>query len=138
MRYIISVCIILSIIACGSDSPRRTYSAYKAGEILVKFKAGVYEMRSSDTHRLIGAEVIKRVGRRGVERVKLPEGMSVEMAIKTYEATPGVEYAEPNYMVKATVIPDDGRFIEQLFNREKFFPEQLRYPRKDKDIPEFY
>ncbi len=113
MRYIISVCIILSIIACGSDSPRRTYSAYKAGEILVKFKAGVYEMRSSDTHRLIGAEVIKRVGRRGVERVKLPEGMSVEMAIKTYEATPGVEYAEPNYMVKATVIPDDARFPEQ-------------------------
>ena len=110
VRYIISVCIILSIIACGSDSPRKTFSAYKAGEILVKFNSGTYEMRKSDTHRLIGAEVMKRVGRGGIERVKLPEGMSVEMAIKTYEATPGVEYAEPNYMVKATVIPDDARF----------------------------
>jgi len=113
VRYIISLCIILSIIACGSESPRKTYSAYKDGEILVKFSSGEYETRKSDTHRLLGAEVMKRIGRGGIERVKLPEGMSVEMAIKTYEATPGVEYAEPNYMVKATVIPDDARFTEQ-------------------------
>ena len=113
VRYIISVCIILSIFACGSDAPRKTFSAYKDGEVLVKFRSGAYETRESDTHKLLGAEVMKRVGRGGIERVKLPEGMSVEMAIKTYEATPGVEYAEPNYIVKATVIPDDARFTEQ-------------------------
>jgi len=113
VRYIISVCIILSIIACGADAPRRTFTAYKAGEILVKFRSGAYETRESDTHRLLGAKMMKRVGPGGIERVKLPEGMSVEEAIKAYEATPGVEYAEPNYLVRATVISNDARFTEQ-------------------------
>jgi subtilisin family serine protease len=113
VRYIISVCIILSIIACGAEAPRKTFSAYKNGEILVKFRPGAHETQESDTHRLLGAKMTKRVGPGGIERVKLPEGMSVEEAIKAYEANPGVEYAEPNYLVKATVIPNDARFTEQ-------------------------
>ena len=46
-------------------APRKTFSAYKDGEILVKFRSEVYETRESDTHRLLGAEVMKesRTGR---------------------------------------------------------------------------
>ena len=48
-----------------------------------------------------------------MKRVKLPQGISVPDAIQAYKAHPDVEYAEPNYIVKASAIPNDARFGEQ-------------------------
>lgn len=40
-------------------------------------------------------------------KINLPEGMSVEGAIELLKSLPEVEYAEPNYIVKALMIPND-------------------------------
>ena len=61
----------------------------------------------------MGAKMIKKLGIEGLERVKLPQGISVPDAVQAYKALPDVEYAEPNYIVRASAIPNDTRFGEQ-------------------------
>jgi subtilisin family serine protease len=113
-RCIVLLLFILSFISCGGDVPqKKTSSVYKEGEIIVKFKSGSYDVQSYNTHNIMGAKLIKKIGIKGLERVTLPQGLSVPDAIQAYKAHPDVEYAEPNYIVKASAIPNDARFGEQ-------------------------
>jgi len=113
-RCIVLLLFILSFISCGGDVPqKKASSVYKEGEIIVKFKSGNYDIQSYNTHNIMGAKLIKKFGIKGLERVKLPYGISVPDAIQAYKAHPDVEYAEPNYIVKASAIPNDARFGEQ-------------------------
>ena len=89
---------------------------YKEGELLVKFKSGVIGISSSKIHQAVGASVIKRFNVvPNLERIKLPEGISVEKAILQYMSDPAVEYAEPNYIRCASSItpPTDTYFNTQ-------------------------
>ncbi|MFZ3137891.1 MAG: S8 family serine peptidase [Thermodesulfovibrionales bacterium] len=113
-RCVVLMLFIVSFISCGGDVPqKKASSAYKEGEIIVKFKSGNYDIQSYNTHNIMGAKLIKKFGIEGLERVKLPQGISVPDAIQAYKAHPDVEYAEPNYIVKASAIPNDARFGEQ-------------------------
>ncbi|MBM4146082.1 MAG: hypothetical protein FJ240_07380 [Nitrospira sp.] len=113
-RCLILVLFMLSFISCGGDVPqKKASSAYKEGEIIVKFKSGNYDIQSYNTHNIMSAKSIKKLGITGLERVKLPQGISVPEAIQAYKAHPDVEYAEPNYIVRASAIPNDARFGEQ-------------------------
>ncbi len=114
LRYLIAAFIVLSVVSCGDSSSRQDYpSAYKEGEIIVKFKTGVREGQRYSVHNLVGAASIKNIGIDGFQKVKLSPGVSVQQAIQTYQASPDVEYAEPNYIVKAAVIPNDAEFNQQ-------------------------
>ncbi|HXX80083.1 MAG TPA: S8 family serine peptidase [Thermodesulfovibrionales bacterium] len=87
---------------------------YKEGEVLVKFKSGVAASSSQRTSQNMGAKTIKRFSIvPNLEHVKLPEGLSVKDAIVKYMADPNVEYAEPNYMRYASVLPNDTFFSPQ-------------------------
>jgi subtilisin family serine protease len=113
-RCIVLVLFVLSFVSCGGDVPqKKASSVYKEGEIIVKFKSGNYDIQSYNTHNIMGAKSIKKIGIEGLERVKLPQGISVPDAIQAYKAHPDVEYAEPNYIVRASAIPNDARFGEQ-------------------------
>jgi subtilase family serine protease len=48
-----------------------------------------------------------------LHRVTLPPGVQVKDAVRSYLDDPAVLYAEPNYIVRAHVIPNDPRFGEQ-------------------------
>ena len=115
INHIVLVLLMLGLAACGGDArPGRTFSAYKDGEVIVKFRPGVHE--TLKTHNLVGAKLIKKSRLEGVERVRLPEGLSVEEAVRAYESDPDVEYAEPNYIVRKAALPNDPndpRFGEQ-------------------------
>jgi subtilisin family serine protease len=87
------------------------------GELIVKFRS---EITMSDTalkniskraHAGINASV-KRTFRflRGIELIKLPENKSVREALEFYLNSPEIEYAEPNYIVHATLTPNDPDF----------------------------
>lgn len=87
---------------------------YKEGELLVKFKSGVLATSSLKTHQSIGATSLKKFSVvPNLEHVKLPEGLSVRDAITKYMNDPSVEYAEPNYIKRALVIPNDTHFSLQ-------------------------
>lgn len=106
------ILIALCLAACGGDGTReRTFNAYRDGEVIVKFRQGVND--TFRTHKLVGAALIKKSKIEGIERVSLREGILVEEAVRAYEADPDVEYAEPNYIVRKTALPDDPRFGEQ-------------------------
>jgi len=78
--------------------PERS-AAYMPGEILVKFKANASpeDIRFINAHH--DANVLSRIAGIDVYRLKLPQGVSVEEALKAYSQSPLVEYAEPNQRV---------------------------------------
>ncbi|HWP58697.1 MAG TPA: S8 family serine peptidase, partial [Candidatus Acidoferrales bacterium] len=78
-------------------------AAYVQNEILVKFRPAADESDKVVAHHNAGgkrAKVFKHV--KGLERIKLPPGLSVKDAIEFYQQNPEVLYAEPNYIVKTT------------------------------------
>jgi subtilisin family serine protease len=80
---------------------------YASGEILVKFKRGSVS-RSSAVHSAIGGRVVRNLRAvDGLQLVQLPSTMSVQAAVSAYRAHFDVEYAEPNYIVKQSGIPND-------------------------------
>lgn len=95
---------VFSGTALGNDSQ---IPAYIPGEILVKFKPGVQEDRIRRFHSSMGVIQQSRLALTGVQRLKLPAGLTVEEAMTTYRNNPGVEYAEPNYTRRAMATPLD-------------------------------
>jgi subtilisin family serine protease len=87
---------------------------YKEGELLVKFKQNVGPAASMQTHRTIGARVLRSLPVANVQHVKLPQGVSVKQAITQYMQDANVEYAEPNYLRFARdTVPNDTFFGQQ-------------------------
>jgi len=116
IKHISLIIIILCILSCGGEARKKnTGLVYKNGEILVKFKSNTNDMQKHAAHRMLGAQVIKKVKIEGVERIKLPDEVSVEEAVRLYKENPDVEYAEPNYLVRAAAVPDDTRFNTQWY-----------------------
>jgi subtilisin family serine protease len=98
--------------ALGAD---RGKARYAPGEILVKFKQGSDESKKKAAHKAKGAKRLNKLGRSGLEHVRLPKGMSVERAVRLYSSDPDVEFAEPNLLRRASSIgnPDDPGFASQ-------------------------
>lgn len=134
MRRIIYVFLSLILMSCGNekvagistDPARETGVAkttlqsilsgmergrYKEGELLVKFKSGVISAASLRTHQAINARVLNRS--LNLEHIELPEDISVRDAVMRYMNDPDVEYAEPNYIRKVRVTPNDTYFSQQ-------------------------
>jgi subtilisin family serine protease len=109
-KYILLALILLGLVSCGGEMSGQKPSAYKEGEVIVKFKSGADSTQRYMAHKASGAKSVKTLGDQRFERVKLPQGVTVEDAVKTYTTNPEVEYAEPNYIVKAYVLPNDARF----------------------------
>lgn len=86
---------------------------YVEGEVIVKFRSDIadnvlFNNKSENTHASIGAFVKRRFKPlRGLELIKLPEDETMESALEFYLNHPDIEYAEPNYIVYATLTPND-------------------------------
>src|SRR5258708_17971882 len=93
----------------AAPSPHR----YVPDEILVRFRESASVFSRSLTHSRIGTRVVRefRVAK-GLQRVKLPPGMTVSQALQAFSKHPYVLYAEPNYLVHAFADPNDPRFAE--------------------------
>ncbi|MCG3147103.1 MAG: hypothetical protein PCFJNLEI_00540 [Verrucomicrobiae bacterium] len=85
---------------------------YTADELLVRFAPGA---QREDVLKAAGGGTIileyKIVP--GLCVVKLPAGMAVATALKTFNGQPGVLYAEPDYEGQFEAVPNDLRFGEQ-------------------------
>jgi len=80
---------------------------YVPGELLIGFKNDVSTASIQTLHQQIGATVIQQFSITPLSQVRLPKTVSMAQAARQYEANPAVAYVEPNYMVRASVIPDD-------------------------------
>ncbi len=82
---------------------------YKAGQVLVKYRAPVRAaaaMYFQEEYDFRATKTLKS----GVQLVKLPPGLSVEEALAVYDKSPNVVHAEPNYRYSADVVPNDPDF----------------------------
>ncbi len=86
-------------------------SAFAEDEVLVRFRDGVGDQAKASAHARVGGKPVKEFKIvRGLQRVKLPQGMPVEEAVRLYRQNPNVLYAEPNYIARGQGIPNDPSF----------------------------
>ncbi len=118
--------IAISFISCneGSSSTDRSKDVrqpygvagrdFSEGEIIVKFRRGIPFVDMMKTHLRVNARVKKTYKYfPEIYVARLPEGMSIEDALREYLRDPDVEYAEPNYIRRPFIVPDDPLFSQQ-------------------------
>ena len=67
-------------------------ATYKDGEVLVKFRSGTVSTSSVKAHQAVGAKVVKKFKLvKNLEKVELPDGVSVKEAVQAYLADPNVD-----------------------------------------------
>ncbi len=105
----IKVSALVAVVILIGAAARTHAQDYAPGEVLVKFKAGPFSGGRESAR--IGARQIGVVQGAGVSRVRLPRGMSVSAAVAYFGRLSGVEFAEPNYIFRLLVDPDDPYFV---------------------------
>jgi len=94
-------------------APRPPLAPHVPGEIIVKFRAGVTEIKKTEARsRVSGTRLRAFRILEGLEHHRLAPNVSVDAAIVNYRKDPDVLYAEPNYIVRTTNTPNDTRFGE--------------------------
>ena len=95
---------VLLIAACAV--PCLSFSSeFKSGEVIVKYKSGIIRARTSvnSLYSTVGVERVTHYSSSmaGLEHLVLKEAVNVQDAIAILMADPSVEYAQPNYLLKA-------------------------------------
>ncbi|MEX2012843.1 MAG: S8 family peptidase [Candidatus Levyibacteriota bacterium] len=91
-------------------------------EILVGFRPEVSSGRRDFIHQQNRASIKRNIQQIDTHVVKVPAGATVSEIIDTYRALPEVEYAEPNFLAKAFLTPNDPLFNDQ-WNLKKILAE---------------
>ncbi len=82
-------------------------------EILVGFRLDVPAPQRDFIHQQVRAGLKKRIRQINTDSVKIPPEATVQETIDRYQNIPGVEYAEPNFLAKAFLTPNDPLFGKQ-------------------------
>ncbi len=139
-KVIILLLAVLTLTACASDdivtdSAPTPSAAYVEGEVLVGLKSEVNAQRAAVRAELLpGGRELERIVIGGhpagvhavrasaetktvppleVLRLQLPAGMTVEDAVVQLSGHSEVLYAEPNYKVRRSLVPNDEFFPKQ-------------------------
>jgi subtilisin family serine protease len=117
--------------------PQAQPPEFVADEVIVKFREGTDEF-IKDMARFRVSGTRKKLFRYipGLEVIKLRRGVSVEEAINLYQRDPNVVYAEPNYILKTTLAPDDSRYETGEMWGLNNFGQSGGTPDADIDAPE--
>jgi thermitase len=111
--------IVLSSFATGGfakgNSPKLAeepdLDEHVPGELLIRFFPGA---QVENEMAAMGVTHKKEITGIGVQLVKLPPGLSVEQAMDRFSHRPGVEFAEPNYILRAQL---PTKVIEDQFDQ---------------------
>ncbi len=88
--------------------------SYVPGEILVKWKGNASIHSIHHVKYTTGLTAMRAFHTIGVEQLRLPPSLHTEEALARLRLNPSLEYAEPNYIIRALVIPNDPQF-DQLW-----------------------
>jgi len=81
-------------------------------QILVKFLPGTPEVTKADIHRKHSGQVVDVIPRLDVQVVRIPKD-KVQEKVKAYKEEANVEYAEPDYIAEAILVPNEPYFGKQ-------------------------
>ncbi len=96
---------------------------FKPGEVLIKFKKEADQARALQALGTASIEVTSRLEGISVLQCTVLGNKSVLRAIEECNANPDIEYAEPNYIYRASVEPNDPRFSSLYGMRQIDAPE---------------
>ena len=91
-----------SVSAQGGGDPESVeneLAEHVPGELLIRFSPGLNSSQAADRMNEMGVTHKREIQGIGVRLVKLPPGLSVEQALARFSRLPGVEFAEPNYIL---------------------------------------
>ncbi|QDV46065.1 Thermophilic serine proteinase precursor [Stieleria neptunia] len=90
--------------ALGAPSPVLDIdsNAFDSTSVLVRFHAGAATSSSDPITEFSSLPGLKQVG--------LPQGLDVDQSLEFYRHHPGVIYAEPNYQIHLSAVPNDPDF----------------------------
>ncbi len=106
----IIVCSLFLLLATGFIFAQETSKNFADGELLVKFKKGVNSALVAENTEKFGANLLETLGDTNWVRVKLPQDLSVEQAIKEYLQSGEIESVQPNYYYHLQATPNDSQF----------------------------
>jgi subtilisin family serine protease len=86
---------------------------YVPGQVLVKFKPTLRDQLIEATMAAYASKKIRRIPRLDVYQLQIPKYISVEEMVYALNQNPDVEYAEPNYIARIAVTPNDTLFQYQ-------------------------
>ena len=85
--------------ALAEPGPDANKPRFAPDRVLVKPKEGASAEAVEAINRKNGARTEKKIPRTRVSVVKLPRGLQVAEAVERYEASPEIEYAEPDFLL---------------------------------------
>ena len=89
---------------------------FAEGQIIVKLEEGATQADLAALNRRIDAETEENLPRSDVNVVELPEDLGVGDAVRRYEASPDVEYAEPDFLLRpAQTVPPNDPYYPRLY-----------------------
>lgn len=111
---LVMVLVMVSSLVCAEefrtrkvDVRDRSGAVYAQNEVIVKFK---------DTSRAFLAAGTSRIStsrRGGFVRLRVSKDIDIEELVEMYRTSPAVEYAEPNYIYRALMTPNDTYYSYQ-------------------------
>lgn len=90
----------------------------KTGEIIVKLDDNASQRDLRELNSRKDASVEENLPKSDVNLVDLPRDLSVREAIRQYENSPDIQYAEPNYILKPTKTPNDTYYSSALWGAD--------------------
>lgn len=105
------------LLSSGSEGARGDRADLKApsaaGEVLVRLTSPAAGLSNDTLAGRLDADVVDRLEDLGVARLKLRGGETVESAIERLERTPIVASAEPNLLLRQSLLPNDPYYTAQ-------------------------
>jgi len=93
--------------------PKPAGPKFVPGEVIVKFKAWVGRAAIGAVHRRHGTAEIYTSPFAGFKRVRIPRGKTIAQMVAALRKEASVEYAEPNSICHAFMIPNDPYYPDQ-------------------------
>ena len=96
--------------AADAAAADKALPKHKAGSLIVGYSPTATDVQKGAARAKSGAKSAKRLSPKGphaVELVTLAAGESVSAAIAKFKSSPGVRYAEPDYLLTKQVTSDD-------------------------------
>ncbi|HIJ86311.1 MAG TPA: S8 family serine peptidase [Desulfuromonadales bacterium] len=102
-----SLVLVMSFVCSGFAAEGTPQPKFKPGEVLIKYKPHVSEAEKDRKNKRHGSHRIRYFKELGIEHSSVATGESVEQAVRRLQNDPDVEFAEPDYLIKASALPND-------------------------------
>lgn len=103
--FVLLIFILLPVLSIAKE--------YVEGEVLVKYKKSVKIQRIREIMERHKLEKVQEFRELRIHRLRIPKGKSVKEFVEKLKKEKDVEYAEPNYLRKPLLLPNDKDFSRQ-------------------------